>query len=205
MIPLGSTEQHGPHLPVDTDTVIASALAGRVLAARPDEVVVAPAIPYGSSGEHAGFAGTLSIGQKALELLLIELVRDATREFDRVLLINGHGGNVEPVQRAVARLRHEGRDVRAFTATWPEGDAHAGRTETSLMLALKPESVRLDVAAAGATAPLSELIEELRAGGVRAVSDNGVLGDPAGASAAEGVALLEHETRRLTALIDAWN
>ena len=205
VIPLGATEQHGPHLPTDTDTVIATALAARLLAARPDAVVVAPALAYGSSGEHAGFPGTLSIGQDALEKVLVELVRDATREHDRVLLLNAHGGNAEPLRRAVAFERGEGRDVRVFPATWPGGDAHAGRTETSLMLALKPDSVHLELARAGATAPLAELIDAIRAGGVRAVSGNGVLGDPAGASAAEGEALLADATARLVQLIDRWS
>jgi creatinine amidohydrolase len=204
VIPLGATEQHGPHLPTDTDTVIASALAARLGAARPEAVVLAPAVPYGSSGEHAGFPGTLSIGQQALELLVIELVRDATRDHDRVLIVNAHGGNVEPLSRAIAQLRSEARDVRLFAAVWPGGDAHAGRTETSLMLALKPESVRLDLAEAGAMAPIGELIDAIRAGGVRAVSDNGVLGDPAGASTAEGEALLADASRRLIELIDTW-
>src|SRR5205807_5160572 len=76
VVPLGSTEQHGPHLPLSTDTDIAVALAERLAARRP-HVVVAPALPYGSSGEHAGFAGTLSIGQAALEHVVIELVRSA--------------------------------------------------------------------------------------------------------------------------------
>ena len=66
-----------------------------------------------------GFAGTLSIGQAALELLLVELVRSATGTFGRVLLLNGHGGNVAPLGRAVALLRAESRDVRTFSPRWP--------------------------------------------------------------------------------------
>ncbi len=75
-VPVGSTEQHGPHLPLSTDTDIAVALCDRLAAARPD-VLVAPPVGYGASGEHAGFPGTLSIGLGALELLLIELGRSA--------------------------------------------------------------------------------------------------------------------------------
>src|SRR6478752_10318203 len=76
IVPLGATEQHGPHLPLGTDTTIACALAFGLAAAR-DDVVVAPALPYGSSGEHAGFPGALSLGQAALETTLVELVRSA--------------------------------------------------------------------------------------------------------------------------------
>src|SRR5690242_17460674 len=80
-VPVGSTEQHGPHLPLSTDTDLAVALCAG-LAGRRSGVLVAPAIPYGSSGEHAGFPGTLSIGQRALELLIVELCRSATATFE---------------------------------------------------------------------------------------------------------------------------
>ncbi len=103
-VPLGSTEQHGPHLPISTDTDVARALCERLAGALPS-VVVAPALPYGSSGEHAGFAGTLSIGQQALETVVVELVRSATDTFERVVLVSAHGGNAEPVERAVRLLR----------------------------------------------------------------------------------------------------
>lgn len=203
IVPLGSTEQHGPHLPLSTDTTIATALADRVAASR-DDVVVAPALPYGASGEHAGFAGTLSIGQDALELVLVELVRSASHTYARVLLLSGHGGNAEPLSRAVARLRSEGRDVRSWSPRWG-GDAHAGRTETSLQLALDPALVRLELAEAGATAGLRELLPELRRSGVRGVSHNGVLGDPAGASAAEGEQLLRTGAKALDLLLSVWS
>ena len=188
VIPLGSTEQHGPHLPLSTDTIVAVAVA-EALADRRDDVVLAPAVPYGSSGEHAGFPGTLSIGQDALQLLLLELVRSADA-FGAVVIVSGHGGNAEPVARAVARLADEGRRVRAWS---PSGaaDLHAGRTETSLLLALAPALVRMADAEAGDPRPLRELLPLLRDGGVAAVSPNGVLGDPAGASVEEGRALLE--------------
>ncbi|MEU1993784.1 mycofactocin biosynthesis peptidyl-dipeptidase MftE [Nocardia gamkensis] len=189
-VAVGATEQHGPHLPLSTDTDVAAALCARLAAARTD-VLVGPAIPYGASGEHAGFPGTLSIGQAALELLVVELCRSATDTFDRILLVNWHGGNIEPLRRAKDLLRTESRDVRVYLPRF-DGDPHAGRSETALQLALAPERVREDRAAAGDTRPLTELLPLLRTGGVRAVSANGVLGDPAGATAAEGAALLEH-------------
>jgi creatinine amidohydrolase len=187
VVPLGSTEQHGPHLPLSTDTDVAVAVATR-LAARRDDVDVAPALPYGASGEHAGFFGTLSIGTAALELLLVELCRSATDTWRRVVLLSGHGGNAEAVRAAVTLLRAESRDVRAWSPSW-DGDAHAGRTETSVQLALDPGRVGPS-RAAGAVQPLAELLPALQTGGIRAVSANGVLGDPAGASAQEGERLL---------------
>jgi mycofactocin precursor peptide peptidase len=201
-VPVGATEQHGPHLPLDTDTEIAAGLAAGLSRERP-HVVVAPPVAYGSSGEHSAFAGTLSIGQDATELLLVELCRSASDTFDRTLLISAHGGNVRPVDRAVARLLEEGHDVRAFFGGWSH-DAHAGRTETSLMLALAPARVQLAPAQPGVTAPLSDLLPQLTVGGVREVSSNGILGDPAGASAREGRWLLRRGIEALVSLIDAW-
>lgn len=202
MLPVGSTEQHGPHLPLSTDTDVATAIADAVAGVRSD-IVVAPALPYGASGEHAGFAGTLSIGQAALEHVVVELVRSATETFRRVLLLSGHGGNAEPLSRAVQLLRVEGRDVRTWSPGW-RGDAHAGRFETSLQLALDPGRVRTELAEAGATGSLTALLPELRRSGVRAVSPNGVLGDPAGACAEHGRALLEQAVAELTIWLAEW-
>jgi creatinine amidohydrolase len=201
-VPVGATEQHGPHLPLTTDTDIALALCDRLAAARPD-VLVAPAVAYGSSGEHAGFAGTLSIGQEATELLLVELGRSATETFRRLLFVSAHGGNARPVARAVARLRAESRDVEVFEPRWT-GDPHAGRPETALQLALRPDGVRMDRAVAGDRRPLGELLPLLRDGGVRAVTETGVLGDPRPATAAEGAALLAELTAALVSHVDDW-
>lgn len=202
VVPLGATEQHGPHLPLDTDTRIAIALAERLAAARAD-VVVAPPLPYGSSGEHAAFRGTLSIGQDALELIVVELVRSAG-EFAGVVIVSGHGGNDAPLSRALARLRQEGRAVMAWMPSLPGADAHAGHTETSILLALDPSAVRMDRLERGATAPLSALIDVLRSDGIAAVSENGVLGDPTRASAADGHRLLEEMTEDLKCVVERW-
>jgi creatinine amidohydrolase len=201
-VPCGSTEQHGPHLPMSTDTDIAVALCERLAAQRPD-IVVAPPLAYGASGEHAGFPGTLSIGQEALELVVIELVRSASDSFAAVVLVCGHGGNAVALTRAVAQLCDEGHHVHVHFPRW-EGDAHAGRTETALMLALRPDAVRLEASEAGDTRPLAELLPVLRVSGVQAVSANGVLGDPRRASAAEGQSLLESAAADLVERVRQW-
>ncbi|MCU1595677.1 MAG: putative creatininase [Frankiales bacterium] len=201
VVPLGSTEQHGPHLPLSTDTDIAAALA-HGLAARRQDCVVAPAVPYGASGEHAGFAGTLSIGHEALESLLVELVRSATETFPHVLLVNGHGGNAPTLAAACARLRDESRDVLVWSPTWG-GDAHAGRTETSVMLALNPARVG-EAREAGATDNLIDLLPQLRRGGLRSVTQNGVLGDPQGATAEEGQQLIADAIADLEKTVIDW-
>lgn len=200
VVPLGSVEQHGPHLPLDTDTRIAVAVA-QGLSRRIPDLLVAPPVAYGASGEHRGFPGTLSIGTAALAGLLVELGRSADA-FAGVVFVNGHGGNHEAVTAAVDTLRSEGRRALAWGPRTAGGDAHAGRTETSLMLALAPELVRLDAAERGATAPLGELLPRLRSDGVAGVSANGVLGDPAGASAEEGQGLLRRLVDDVTAAVE---
>ena len=200
LVPLGSIEQHGPHLPLDTDARIAAAVARR--AADP-ATLVAPPLAYGASGEHEGFAGTLSIGHAAQRAVLVELGRSAGWAA-RLVFVNGHGGNLPTVAEAAVQLRAEGRDVAWSGCAVPGGDAHAGRTETSLLLALDPAVVRLAAAEVGNTAPLRELMPVLTSGGVRAASANGVLGDPRGATAAEGEALLATLVANLRDELGRW-
>ncbi|MFW3172678.1 mycofactocin biosynthesis peptidyl-dipeptidase MftE [Geodermatophilus sp. CPCC 206100] len=204
VVPLGAVEQHGHHLPLATDTTVACAVAESALDGL-DGALLAPALAYGASGEHEGFPGTVSIGTEALTGLLVEYGRSACRWAGRLVLVNGHGGNLDALRSAVPLLRTEGRDVAWFPCAVPGADAHAGRTETSLVLHVEPRAVRLDRAVAGETAPIGEVLPRLRAEGVRGVSPTGVLGDPAGASAEEGAALLGDMAGRLAGAVAAWD
>lgn len=198
LVPVGATEQHGPHLPLGTDTAIAATVAAR------SGLPVAPALPYGASGEHESFPGTVSIGTETLAAVVVELGRSACRFARRLVLVNGHGGNVGALRAAVALLRSEGRDVAWFPCGVPGADAHAGHHETGVMLALAPDSVRPDLAAPGNTAPLRELMPAISAGSVRDVSPSGVLGDPTGATAGEGAETVSVIVAALVTAVERW-
>ncbi|MCR6030126.1 mycofactocin biosynthesis peptidyl-dipeptidase MftE [Nocardioides sp. zg-579] len=195
LVPVGSTEQHGPHLPLHTDTVIAIAVAERVAhrfrarAAEP-EVLVAPAIAYGASGEHQDFPGTVSVGTPVLTATLVELVRSLSHWAAGVVLVNGHGGNVPALRAAVSQVRSEGHHASWVPCGPAAGDAHAGHVETSVMLHLAQREVAMDRATVGNTRPLGQLMPDLVRHGVRALSPTGVLGDPRGATAEAGASIL---------------
>lgn len=210
VLPLGATEQHGPHLPTDTDALIAGAVAAALVSgldARGMTAELLPTLAFGASGEHAGFPGLASVGTEVLRSVLVELGRSVGEWAPRLAVVNAHGGNVEALAGAVAQLRDEGRDVAWYacaTAAGPD-DTHAGEGETSLVLALDPGRVRMDLAEPGCTRPLGEILGELRAGGVAAVAPNGVLGDPRAASADQGRALLARNRDAAVASVVRWD
>ena len=200
LLPLGSCEQHGPHLPLDTDTQIAQHLCAQA-AQQDNRILIAPSLSITASGEHAGFPGTLSIGTEALTQVLIEIVRSADW-CNGVVFVNGHGGNTDAVTAAVRTLKSEQRNVASWWPRIEHGDAHAGASETSMMLAIDPSRVNMAKAEAGSTKPIGEISEQLRSGGVRAVSANGVLGDPTTATSEHGKSLLSQLTQDLVTFIN---
>lgn len=210
LVPLGSCEQHGPHLPLRTDTIIASAIADRASAALNEQgadTLVTPPIEITASGEHQGFAGTLSIGTEAMTTVLVELVRSADWS-DGLVLVNGHGGNHEAVTNAVAVAAAENRRVLAWWPPPPEisppGDLHAGHVETSILLALDPSLVHRDPAEVTGVVLDRPALARMRAEGLAAVSPSGVLGDPRTASASAGAATLDNWVDHLVGSVRAW-
>ena len=199
VVPVGSFEQHGPHLPLDTDTQIATHLCVQATT-NMENVVVAPPLSVTASGEHAGFPGTISIGTEAFATVIVELVRSCDWATG-VILVHGHGGNFEAVQRATAILNSEQRNIASWWPHIPGADAHAGHTETSLMLAINPNLVRIDKLDVGNVQPMSELQHDLQTQGVHAVSANGILGDARSATTQHGIELLTELTNNLHAFI----
>ena len=208
LIPVGSTEQHGPHLPLNTDTLVAEEIAGRALH-RTTGLILGPTIAVSASGEHAGFAGTLSIGSEVMTQVAFELGRSADWAAG-VVFVNGHGGNHEALTAAVELLTSERRSVVSWWPKWrrrQDGgppDLHAGRIETSLMLAIDPGLVRLELAETGPDTPLDAILPALRNHGVKHVSPNGVLGDPGGASGTEGERFINDFVDDLVLSIEQW-
>lgn len=213
LLPIGSTEPHGPHLPLDTDVTIAMAQSRRAaerLREAGVRTLVLPPLPYGLTNYTDGFAGRVTLRPGTLWSLVEDVVESLEQQgVERVLLVNGH---LEPEHVAVLRnlcvdrpTHAEGRaqivlaDVtrRAAAATLGEefqsGDCHAGRYESSLVLFADPDAVREDERAA--LAPLRiDLIEKMKAGVKtfrEAGAEDAYCGDPASASAAEGAELVE--------------
>ena len=203
VVPLGALEQHGPHLPLGTDTAIATAFAD-ALAASLEGMVVAPPLAYGASGEHQHFPGTISIGTQATAHALTELLRSARHRFAGVVLLCAHGGNADALSQVAALAAEEGDEL---LVTWPKlrgADLHAGNAETSLMAFLHPAAVRWGSVAPGNLAAPEELTTAMAEGGVAAVSPSGVLGDPSEANAERGEALLAEGTAALVADVVQW-
>lgn len=203
VVVFGATEQHALHMPLATDALIGDEL-GRRVAERLD-AFVAPTVRVGCSSHHLGFPGTLSLEDPTFQAIVVDLVRSLARTgFRRVVLIPSHGGNFAPLAAAIEQLGElEGTQVVAITdltvllklaqigeeehgVPLAAGGIHAGEWETSMMLAIHPELVRMDRAEAGFTGPLEEAIQGMLSAGVKSISGNGAVGDPTGASAENG-------------------
>lgn len=212
VLPVGSTEQHGPHAPLGTDVVAAEAVAEAGAAAFDGEVVVAPAVPVGVAEEHRHFAGTLWVSEDTFRATVRETVAGlAHHGWDRVVVVNGHGGNVDPLREVCGRItRHD--DAYAVPFTWFDAvDApdmgHAGPVETSLLRHVRPETVRedrLDEAAAGGADGWGEWVSSVNlAYDAAEFSENGTVGDPREASAERGERLLDDASAALASVLDA--
>lgn len=217
LMPVGAVEQHGPHLPVMVDACLAQEVCERALARLPEgaPVLLLPATRVGKSDEHLAYKGTLTLSAETLMAVWYEIGASVRRAGVRKLvLLNGHGGQIAPMQIVARRLRVE-QGMFVVAASWfswglPPGlfsdhearhGIHAGAVETAMMLAVRPELVRPELAEDFVPATVGHEREypRLRALGaagfgwqMQDIHPKGAAGDARGATAEVGRAVVEH-------------
>jgi creatinine amidohydrolase len=217
--PIAACEQHGPHLPVFTDTILATAVAEGVERALPDRVLLLPTLWLGASDHHLPFGGTLTASLPTYEAMLLDLLTPALDSgFGRVLVLNGHGGNNDPLRVALRRLdRIYPRAILSGAAYWDlaaqevagvcegplKGVGHACEVETSLMLHLRPDLVRRDLIRDDPDTTPDALAGLTWARDFGRKTDHGVVGHPERADAEKGGRMLAAIVSRVTAVAKA--
>ncbi len=207
VVPFGSTEQHGRHMPLGTDAVLGDEI-GWGLAERLG-AFLAPTVRLGCSEHHLAFTGTMSLGKETFGSIVSDVAASLSGHgFRRIVLLPTHGGNFKPLAEAVAKIEPaEGLRILAFTdfggfvnaalessrafgVDAAKSGAHSGEWETSLMLALRPDQVKMERATVGFMGELSEVTSKVF-DGIQHLDQNGVLGDPRPATAEAGKRYLE--------------
>ena len=228
ILPVGSIEQHGPHLPVDVDSRLVHEVSVRAAGLAPPErpVVVAPTVSVGLAQHHMSFGGTLTLDFSTFHALLRCIVESMLHcGFRKIAMVNGHGGNTNPLKVVVNELAREFDAPFVSCTYWDLADSafreildvqrcvmHGGEVETSLMLAVAPELVRLD-RLEGIDPPSFEGDEDpfeaafYRSLDMDELSESGVLGSPLSASVEKGERLLAAAAEALSGRLlepDTW-
>ena len=226
VLPVGAVEQHGPHLPVAVDALVAEAVAERALAWLPAEVpaLLLPLLPVGKSNEHIDYGGTLTLSAETLMRLWLEVGESVARAGVRKLVfLNSHGGQPQVMEIVARELRVRRRMLCVACSWWqmglPEGlfdpqevrhGIHGGDIETSIVLALRPDLVRMERAEnfRPVTLDIEPHFERLRYLGGPVVGwqaqdlhPAGVAGDATRATAEKGEALLAHVAAGFATLV----
>jgi creatinine amidohydrolase len=210
LLPVGALEQHGPHLPLDTDRVLATGVARRI--ANETGGWLLPAIGYGEAWSAEDWPGTISLSAETLQHTIEDVARGLTRiGISGLVTVNGHFGNRAPIARAslglpALHLDYPGLEDAAaeYCSSKPAGPGfyHADEVETSMMLALAPEAVRMELAAA--EYPVFPADFGTRPMQLRSFNSSGVFGDPRPATAATGEKIIARIVAESVRLIAAW-
>jgi creatinine amidohydrolase len=203
VLPVGSFEQHGPYLPLVTDTLIATAIAAAI-AGHNQSVFQLPAITYGCSHEHAAFAGTVSISATTPSAVVVDIAESLVQQgINGLIIVNAHGGNAVltnvaqqaslsgPLRVGLYPSREDWAEARvaAHVTSRTHDDMHAGELETSILLGAYPAYVRDGWNTTDHSAPDRRYLTTL---GISAYTDTGVIGQPSKATKEKGLDALDH-------------
>ena len=221
LLSVGAIEQHGPHLPLDTDAFDAEYLALQVAEACSDpKPLVLPTIPYGVSYHHDDFQGTVSISNDTLARLVYDVGMSAAHNgIKKLVIINGHGGNSPALNHAAQMINRDAHifvcvdtgetsDVDIYALVESPNDVHAGEIETSTSLAIRPDLIKMDQACREVPEFSSRYLDFTSKRGVlwyahtRKISKSGVMGDPTKASAAKGKKIWEIIITHLVTMVE---
>jgi creatinine amidohydrolase/Fe(II)-dependent formamide hydrolase-like protein len=221
ILPVGSIEQHGPHLPLDTDAFDAEYLARRIADSCSDpKPLVLPLLPYGVSYEHSEFKGTIGVNNDTLAVLVYEIGMNCARNgVNKLVIINGHGGNIPALNYAAQMITRDTKifvcvdtgetsDVDIYRIAETQNDIHAGEIETSTSLAVRPHLVKMDKAAKRLPRFSSRYLDFTSKRKVswyvhtKKISQSGVIGDPTKASVEKGERMWQIMIAHLVALVE---
>lgn len=221
LLPVGSIEQHGPHLPLDTDAFDADYLSRRIAEACSDpKPLVLPLVSYGVSYEHGEFKGTVGVSNDTLAHLVYEIgMSVAHNGINKLVIINGHGGNIPALNYAAQMITRDAKifvcidtgetsDVDVYKIAETPGDIHAGEIETSTSLATRPHLVKMDKAAKRVPRFSSRYLSFTSKRKVswyvhtKKISQSGVIGDPTKANAEKGERMWQVMIAHLVALVE---
>jgi len=205
VVPTGSTEQHGPHAPLQTDTLIAEAMAEK--ATEETDTLLLPSINVGVSREHSSFPGTLSLSPDTFRSQLTETILSAHDSgVEKFVVVNGHGGNVRYIREVCENLYHD-EGLLVLEWTWfdainARGMGHAGELETSLLLYLE-EDLLSEPGEPGDTSWGKKMHGAIFDYDTEFFTRDGVVGDPNEASTEKGEKIFEQSTEELSDLLKA--
>ena len=211
ILPIGSTEQHGPHNPLGTDFLIAEELAKEL--SKRTNLLVLPTVPYGVSFHHSNFPGTISIDEEIFTQYVYNIVKSLKKDgINKIFIINGHGGNYYPLLR-VSRLARMELNMIVYIFQWwtalagkisifsKEEEGHAGAMETSLIAYFKPGMVNM-LNCEDEESVMKEINEASRYVFTDEITSNGVFGKSCSASREKGLIVMEKAIEMLLHMVE---